>query len=379
MSASHREVAQALRQGADRLARTHIVAGFDGFVDEMISVVEQRRGLDDYAPIPSITRFAELIGQAAGRSSLREIVITGTHAGGCALNLGDGLAALGLKLDYFGTLGNPRWAVFNDFASRCHGCTSWGHEPGRTLALEFQDGKYMLSAVAQLAEFDPDLLERELADGAYLAACRRAPLIALTNWTLYPHMTACWKKLLSDVYSQLTHRPVFYFDLVDPRGRDRVDIAAMLQTLIRFQEHGQAVLGVNLNEANAVADALDIDPVEHEDEQAVAALTEAIRSRLGIHQVVTHCLKLAAMADAQCCHTAPGPYCPSPIRSTGAGDRFNAGYCAGMLLELSPQQCLILGKAASGHFVRHARSATPHELADFLEHWAAGTLDTAGG
>ncbi len=374
MSAQHTEVARALRDGATALARTHVVAGFDGFVDEMISVVEQRRSLEDYTPIPSIGRFAELIAQAAGRSSLREIIITGTYAGGCALNLGDGLAALGVKLNYFGTLGNPRWQVFDDFAARCHSCISWGREPGRTLALEFQDGKYMLSAVSQLAEFDPDLLDRVLADGAYLDACRRAPLIALTNWTLYPHMTACWQKLRDDVYSRLSHGPMFYFDLVDPRGRDRADIAAMLETLAPFQDCGEAALGVNLNEANAVAAVLGIEQVE-EDAEAVRRQAEAIRARLGIGQVVTHCLKLAAMADGDGSHTAEGPYCANPVRSTGAGDRFNAGYCAGTLLGLAPPQRLLLGKAASGYFVRQARSATPLELADFIDQWAAGTLE----
>jgi hypothetical protein len=35
----------------------------------------------------------------------------------------------------------------------------------------------------------------------------------------------------------------------------------------------------------------------------------------------------------------------------------------------------VLGCAASGFFVRNARSASREELVDFLERWAAGVVD----
>ncbi len=72
-----------------------VVVGFDGFVDEMISVVAERTSLDDFVSIPDIPTFGSLISAAAGHSSLREIVVNAVQPGGCAVNLGDGLAALG--------------------------------------------------------------------------------------------------------------------------------------------------------------------------------------------------------------------------------------------------------------------------------------------
>ncbi|MCC5830036.1 MAG: hypothetical protein JJU36_11365 [Phycisphaeraceae bacterium] len=363
-----------LNESAARLAEFQVVAGFDGFVDEMISVVDQRQTLSRFKPVDTIGQFAGLIQGAAGKSSLREIVITGIHAGGCAVNLGDGLLALGIKLDYFGTLGTPIHAAFEPFARACRSCHSWGSQPGRTLALEFQDGKYMLSAVSQLAEFDPDLLDRVLADGAYLDACRKASLIAITDWTLYPHMTECWKKLQREVFSKLDHRPRFFVDLVDPRGRSVEDIRAMLEVLKGFEAAGPLTLGGNLNEANAIASALDISTAEEEPE-ALMRQAESIRRMLGIDEVVTHCLKSAAMAGAEGVTFAQGPFCPRPIKSTGAGDRFNAGYCVGHLLDVEPTGRLTLGKAGSGYFVRHARSAAVAELVDFLRRWERGDLD----
>ena len=130
-----------------------VVVGFDGFVDEMINVVAERTSLDDFSSVPDIATFGGLISAAAGHSSLREIVVNAVHPGGCAVNLGDGLAALGVPVDCFATLGEPVHPAFREPASRFRKAISWGREPGRTLAFEFADGKLMFSSVKQLAEF----------------------------------------------------------------------------------------------------------------------------------------------------------------------------------------------------------------------------------
>ena len=81
------------------------VTGFDGFVDEMISLVGERRSLDDFTPVPDIATFGSLVSASAGHSSLREIVVHDVHPGGCAVNLSDGLVSLGAKVECFATLG----------------------------------------------------------------------------------------------------------------------------------------------------------------------------------------------------------------------------------------------------------------------------------
>jgi sugar/nucleoside kinase (ribokinase family) len=76
---------------------------------------------------------------------------------------------------------------------------------------------------------------------------------------------------------------------------------------------------------------------------------------------------------AEGCYIQTGPYCPNPKKSTGAGDRFNAGFCLGLALLLADADSLALGCAASGFFVRNARSASCQELIGFLHSWAAGS------
>jgi hypothetical protein len=368
------ELAKAFRSRSHELARNQVVAGFDGFVDEMISVVDERSGLDHWKPVKDISSFGDWIKAAAGRSSLREIIVHRADPGGCAVNLGDGLIALGIKLDCFATLGRPRHSAFDDFAGKCHQCHSWGREPGRTLAFEFGDGKLMFSAVTQLQEFNPALLDQVLQDGVYQRSCQASSLIALTDWTLYPHMTSCWAKLQQEVFSELKQGPFFFIDLVDPSSRADADIRAMAETVPGFEQNGPTVLGLNGNEANVLSRVLGM-PKAPDELEAIKGQAVKLRERLGISQVVIHCLKFAACADARHVVGAYGPFCAQPKKSTGAGDRFNAGYCAGLLLGMAPEASLLLGNASSGFFVRAARSATPGELSDFIDRWAVGRQD----
>lgn len=366
------ELSQCLESDAIRNCR--VVTGFDGFVDEMISVVGERRSLDVFTPVLDIATFGGLISSAAGHSSLREIVVTDVHPGGCAVNLADGLASLGVQVDCFATLGEPVHSAFREIEKKCRGFHSWGQEPGRTLAFEFADGKLMFSAVRQLADFTQEKVRECLADGTYAAACGKAQVIALTDWTLYPHMTGVWQLLQREVFSKLGNRPEFLIDLVDPSSRSASDVVEMAGILSEFEQSGSLTLGLNGNEANILCRLHGIShPSPEATPEETLAQAGALRKRLGISRVIIHRLRYAVSSDANDDYIQPGPHCPNPKKSTGAGDRFNAGVCLGLALGCRSADCLILGCATAGYFVRNARSANPCELADFLRQWSVGS------
>jgi hypothetical protein len=370
-----------LTELAARLRRSEpaprAVAGFDGFVDEMITVVGERRGPGDFQAMGSMQELGRVLDAAAGRNTLREIVVRSQDAGGCAVNLGDGMAALGVAVDFHGTIGVPRHPAFDEVAGRFRSATALGRVYGRTLAFEFPDGKAMFSAVEQLAELTPELLARATADGRFAADCAAAGLIALTNWTLYPHMTANWAWLQRDVLPKLRQKPWLFIDLVDPSGRAPAEVKAMLETLRGFQGPTRAVFGLNLTELDAVSRVLGM-PACAPDGAALAARAAELRARLGVEQVVIHNARVTAVAEeTRTVAQAPGPHCANPKKTTGAGDRFNAGYCLGLLLGLDAAGRLALGSASGGFFVREARSGTRAELAAFVDAWANGSLDPA--
>lgn len=363
----------AERVEAPALSGCRVVTGFDGFVDEMITLVGERRSLGDFTPVPDIATFGGLISSAAGHSSLREIVINDVHPGGCAVNLADGLASLGVQVDVFATLGDPMHAAFREIAQKCRGFHSWGREPGRTLAFEFSDGKLMFSSVKQLADFTPEAVQELLRDGTYAAACADAQVIALTDWSLYPHMTGVWRLLQREVFAKLGQRPHFLIDLVDPAGRSAPDILEMAGILRDFEPAGPVTLGLNGNEANILSRLHGLAPASP-DAAPDATLEQAgaLRSRLEISRVVIHRIPFAVSADACGGFAQPGPFCPNPRKSTGAGDRFNAGFALGLALGSDAAAALALGCGASGYFVRNARSASQRELGEFLRQWASG-------
>ena len=346
-----------------------MVTGFDGFVDEMISVVDERASLTDYQRIETISAFGEKITAAAGHSSLREIVINEVDPGGCAVNMGDGLAHLGLPVTTFATVGEPMHPAFAEYAEKVH-LVSWGDEPGRTLAYEFADGKLMFSAVSQLQKFHPDNLRSYLADGLFARACADASLIAITDWSLYPHMTECWAFLREAVFAKLAGRPRFFFDLVDPSSRSEADIRKMLTELSGFGALGEVTLGLNQNEANILSKLTGgADDKVAEPDGALRQATE-LRAALGLDAVIIHAIRYAVGDDGQDRESLYGPYCANPKKSTGAGDRFNAGYALGRVLELPLQARLQIACGSSGYFVRSGRSASLSELAEFLsESW----------
>lgn len=366
----------AARLAAADPGSRRVVTGFDGFVDEMITLVGERRSLDDFTPVSDIGAFGALVSAAAGHSSLREIVVNAVHPGGCAVNLSDGLASLGVAVDCFATLGEPAHPAFGGIAAKCRGFHSWGREPGRTLAFEFHDGKLMFSAVRQLADFTADAVRGFLADGSFREACAAAEVIALTDWTLYPHMTAVWRMLQKEVFAGLTHRPHFFVDLVDPSSRAAADVCEVCGVLPGFESASPLTLGLNGNEANILCRlhglvTLDADPAH----EVAVEQARTLREALGISRVVVHRTSFAVSASSDASGSQPGPYCKRPEKSTGAGDRFNAGFCLALALGMSDAEAIALGCATAGFFVRHARSAGHQELVGFLRDWAAGNLD----
>ncbi len=362
------ELAQQLREQQAQLAQKRVVAGFDGFVDELVEAIDERRSETDYTCIDSMQRFGQMISAASGRSSLNEINIRSADAGGCSVNLSDGLNSAGVKVDYYGSLGKPMHPAFEQFAQDCRSCSSWLDGHGLTLALEFNDGKYMLAAMGDLYRFTPAVVQEQLSAGNFKKDCMAADVIVMNNWTLYPHMTACWKLLNQQVYSELTQTPYMFIDLVNPSSRSKEDCLAALDCLTVFQKTSKCVLGLNLNEADIVS-ALIGGPLKAAGKaEAVLEQTQFIRDYLGIHEVVTHGVQVNCVAgDGYSASGVIGPYCENPKKSTGAGDRFNAGYCLGLMLE----QCLQLGVATSGHFIRNAKSASSQDIIQFLENWGA--------
>src|SRR5687768_5190649 len=355
-----------LSQKAAALQGVRATVGLDGFVDEIIAVVDKRHGPGtQYEAVRTIDGFGQKILGAAGQSSNYELVIKQRKLGGNGPIMANALAAMGLAVTYIGNLGYPTIdPVFEDLAKRAKVISI--ADPGHTDALEFEDGKLMLGKHETLGQVNWDNLLSRVGEDQLKELMGGAHLIGMVNWTMLPHMSRIWARLLDEVIprAERNSRKLF-IDLADPEKRTHGDILDALKLLSRFQDQVDVVLGLNLKESLEVADVLGL-PGAADAEGAILENAQAIRQKLGLECVVIHPRRGAAAATADESARFAGPFVQQPRISTGAGDHFNAGFCLGRVLGFSLLESLCTGCATSGYYVRTAESPSARKLSEFV-------------
>lgn len=360
------QTARRLRAATGDLAALRALVGLDGFVDEIIAVVDKRTGHDAFTPVRTIADLSRKIAGAAGQSSNYELVVRQMKLGGNGPIMANALARLGVRVTYLGNLGYPTLhPVFEEFARRAE-VISIG-EPAHTDALEFDDGKLMLGKLTPLGEVTWDNLLARVGRDRLRELVGRSQLIGMVNWTMLPHMSRIWAKLLDEVIPNVErHHRRLFIDLADPEKRTHDDILDALRLLTRFQDQVDVILGLNLKESLEIADVLGL-PGAADVEAAIEDNARAIRAALGLACVVIHPRRAAAAATVDGSARFDGPFIPNPRISTGAGDHFNAGFCLARVLGFSLPESLCMGVATSGYYVRTAESPGASALADFID------------
>ena len=358
---------------ADRrrsIATKRCFVGFDGFVDVIVAPVATRTGpAEAFTPIRTIEEFGRRVLAASGKSTNIELYPRLEKLGGNGPIMAAAFLAQGAAVTYVGALGRGAiHPVFAPLASRAR--TFSLCEPAQTTALEFSDGKLMLGRMRSLDEITPLGIRSTLGAETYAKELAEADLIALINWTMVPAMSAIFEDLVTEVLPSIGARPGrrFFFDLCDPEKRSKADLLEALAWIGRFEAFGSVTLGLNLKEAQHVALALDLPPPQS-DRHSLERACGALRDRLGVGCVVVHPKESAACATKDGTNWVPGPYTETPHITTGAGDHFSAGFATAQVLGLSPEACLGVGVATSGHYVRTAESPTLPQLETFLANW----------
>lgn len=368
-----RDAAAGLRRFASQISQTPVMVGFDGFVDSIIEVVDQRFDSERYTPIATIEQFGRKILNAAGQSSNYELMTKLTKLGGNGPIMANALAAQGFAVTYVGALGHPGLhPVFEELARRAS-VLSFA-DPGFTDAIEFSDGKLMLGKHATLKDINIDELIRVVGADQFYAVVAQSRMLAMVNWTMLTKMESIWRYIIDRVLPKVAgasdSRKLVFIDLADPEKRTREDLKNVLSLVARFGEHADVTLGLNLKESTQVAQALGIDPGV-DPEEAMESTAVAIRQKLDLTTVVIHPRRGAAgatrTADGVRSASFAGPFIREPRLSTGAGDNFNAGFVLGQLAGLPIEQCLCTAVGASGYYVRHAGSCSLDQLAAFCD------------
>src|SRR5687768_9075065 len=217
--------------------------GLDGFVDEIIHMVDKRESAESFQRLPTMTKFAERIAAAAGKSTNIERVVERTKLGGNGPIMANALARLGIRVTYVGALGYPvMHPVFTEFAQRSEVHSIC--EPGNTNALEFDDGKVMLTKTSHFSEITWPTIQARFGRDKFIEHFSTADMVAFVNWTQIPYMSELWAALLREFCpspsggaSVPASRRRIFFDLADPEKRTAKDIQYAIELISQFEKY----------------------------------------------------------------------------------------------------------------------------------------------
>jgi len=391
-----------------------MLIGLDGFVDEIIHVVDKRQDFKNFTRIRTIGEFGERIAKAAGLSTNIEMVTVQTKLGGNGPILSNALIEYGVRLTYAGALGVPEvHPVFKPLADRAEAVYSVC-APGQTDACEFEDGKVMFGKHSTLSGLTWDVFKNGFGGVEKLSQIvANCDVFGMENWTMMPAMSEVWQGLIDEVFPLLPwdsdgkgcsnangdgvngsgagrnnassgQKPLAFFDLADPEKRTKADIKHAMELIGRFEEKFRVILGLNEKEVYEIAAVLDLLGGKDSAEE-IAALAKdpnnlqktvmAVYDAMGIYCLMVHPVRSACCAIGGEYFFTDGPFCAKPKLTTGAGDNLNAGFCLAQALGLSPQESLTLGVCTSGFYVRNAKSPTFDEVIGFAKAWGAGEVE----
>jgi len=342
--------------------------GLDGFVDEIIHMVDKRDSAESFQRLATMTKFAERIAAAAGKSTNIERVVERTKLGGNGPIMANALARFGIRVTYVGALGYPvMHPVFTEFAQRAEVHSIC--EPGNTNALEFDDGKVMLTKTSHFSEITWPTIQARYSRDKFIENFSTAELVAFVNWTQIPYMTELWAALLREFCPNpsATRRKIF-FDLADPEKRTAKDICRALELISNFENYFEVIFGMNEKETGEIGAALGLKPRDRSRE-ALAQLSRDIQKQTGVSTLVVHPVSYALAVTKGAVSLVDGPYIAKPVITTGAGDHFNAGFCLGKLLGFDNEGSVLLGVTTSGYYVRYGQSPGIAELVNTLRNW----------
>src|ERR1041385_1659218 len=192
------QCAAELARNSNRAAQMTAFVGLDGFVDEILHVVDKRESAERYQRLTTIAKFAGRLAAAAGQSTNVELVSQLTKLGGNGPIMANALASLGLKVTYLGILGYPALhPVFADFAKRAevHSIA----EPGYTDAIEFEDGKIMMGKHQSLKQMNWENIKSRFGQEKFTASFGSADLVGFVNWTILTAMSDIWSAILKEI------------------------------------------------------------------------------------------------------------------------------------------------------------------------------------
>lgn len=338
-------------------------AGFDMVVDSVVRAVRWKNDKCPSTYFETIEEFGKHLISKKNMSCSIEIELQQEKIGGNMAIFSNSLGSLGVSTHCIGSMGYPKTEpVFLGMNENCI-----LHSVGRTgqcNALEFNDGKVMLSSMDNLKEITWETISERLGKEAVTGYFRDSQLAALLNWSEMPGATLLFQKVFENCIKpgKKDKKKWLLMDLSDASRKSEQELLEVLSLGEQFADYRTTVFSMNENECRLIYQALF-----HGEAGSRREMGREISRQLRIDYLILHLPDCAYGYKSGIVEKEEGYYTPTPKLSTGGGDNFNAGLCFGLLHGLTLAESLHLGNAVSGYYVRTGASPNIPQLCDFIE------------
>ncbi|MHA1731993.1 MAG: PfkB family carbohydrate kinase [Promethearchaeota archaeon] len=359
-------------QLAERLGSKRVLVGWDGYVDKLCSLVAQRESPRDFTKMDSMNSFAERVGSTSGSSCNVERVLKKLIAGGFAPNVARALSHLGASVDLVAMMGFPEpLPLFRDFPQNVALHTIG--DPGETIALEFNDGKVMLTDFGNINDLSWEQVASNLGRETMMSLFEGCEAIGQGHWSLVPNMNDIWTKIQEEVVPNLSNgavkRWILLVDPADMKKRKKADILGMVEGLQKFEDLGiKTCLSLNDKEAVDLSEALDsVEVIAKREDYDDAG--KRINEVIDLSYLVIHDPHFATVTTRSDHSFVQEGFTSRPKFTTAAGDHFNGGLLVGLLLGFRPAEAIAIANAVTAIFVRTGSSPDLVDTGRFLANY----------
>jgi sugar/nucleoside kinase (ribokinase family) len=366
MESSRKKVISYLTDCKATLSSKEVTIGLDAFIDKIVRVVQDTTENGENIYFSHIAHLGNHLISKSGMSCGIEICERFTKLGGNAPIMAHAIGSLDVSVNCIGALGYPEIdPIFKNLSSNCNLLTIGN--PGFTTALEFDDGKIMLSQRDYLHKINWNTLKEMLGLSKIKTLFNNSNLIGLVNWNGMINFNDIFKGIQEEIL--VAHKPnkeqILFFDLADFSARAKEDISEAIKCINEFSKHYKVILGLNENECKLLYNSL----YPEENFENLMEIGQYLYENNTFDALVVHTLTRAIAWNKDCIYEAPSLFVNKPKLSTGGGDNFNAGLCFGQLIGLDFEGSLYTANATSGYYVRNAKSPTVDNLIDTLIQW----------
>jgi hypothetical protein len=345
--------------------RGKILLGCDGFVDETYEIVEVRKSQTEFTPMKKLRQFGELIVARADGGVGVELVPKRRCEGGFGINTGRVAACLGLKPLLPGLYGSqtidPAYEEFKDICD----LVSLG-DPALTIALEFGDGKVLMSNLEAVSSLTWEDFEKHFGKEKLKEMFSGVDILGLGYWSLTANFDNLFQGFMGQ-YEDLTPPRRMFLDFADIKKKSSESFIKSLELIQSFNSKIPMTFSLNEHEVLELFSRVGVEHPEQAPAAVASALTAA-REKIGFDELVVHTPDFAAASSA-----AEGEAFAIQERQTnvlrlaGAGDSFNGGYICASLGDLPPKERLVVANAVAAFFVTRATGPTKEELLAQIE------------